>query len=288
MAHPAFKYLRAHTQTLTGMAALDFGGGPMSLADGQSSERVRQNGVGQLLRPSGHTSRGRALLPSRRGRHTKRPAGRGPRPRVLDAALRRRSRHSRENAAFVFVPIAQQPITDVTFFVRHDGNRPIARDVRAALTQVERGVPVLFVQSLEEATALGLLPQRLAAWIAGGVGATGLFLAALGLYGLMAFLVAQRTREIAIRMALGASRHSMQMMVMTQAARLGIAGAGVGLAFAGGLGMLMRNLLVGVPPIDLVSFGAAALIFLAVLTAASWSPSRRAATTDPAVALRAE
>jgi putative ABC transport system permease protein len=195
---------------------------------------------------------------------------------------------SEDPTAFVFVPIAQQPITDVTFFVRHDGNRPIARDVRAALTQVEPGVPVLFVQSLEEATALGLLPQRLAAWIAGGVGATGLFLAALGLYGLMAFLVAQRTREIAIRMALGASRHSMQMMVMTQAARLGMAGAGVGLAFAGGLGMLVRNLLVGVPPLDLVSFGAAALIFLAVLTAASWSPSRRAATTDPAVALRAE
>ncbi len=195
---------------------------------------------------------------------------------------------SEDPMPFVFVPIAQQPITDATFFIRHDPNRAIAQDVRAAMTQVEPGVPVLFVQSLEEATALGLLPQRLAAWISGGVGAVGVFLAALGLYGLMAFLVAQRTREIAIRVALGASPRKMQALVMAQAARLGVAGAGIGLVLAGGLGMLMQSLLFGVPPVDVVSFGAAAVIFIVVLAAASWSPSRRAATTDPAVALRAE
>ena len=78
------------------------------------------------------------------------------------------------------------------------------------MAQVEPNVPIVMLQSFEAAAAIGLLPQKLAAWIAGSVGTIGIFLAALGLYGLMAFLVAQRTREIAIRMALGASnrRHA--------------------------------------------------------------------------------
>ena len=78
------------------------------------------------------------------------------------------------------------------------------------MTQVEPNVPIILLQSFEDAAGIGLLPQKLAAWIAGSVGTIGIFLAALGLYGLMAFLVAQRTREIAIRMALGASSRDMQ------------------------------------------------------------------------------
>jgi putative ABC transport system permease protein len=195
---------------------------------------------------------------------------------------------SEDPIAFVFVPLAQQPMTDATFFIRHVEGREVAREVRSVIAQVEPSVPVLFLQSFEEATAFGLLPQRLAAWIAGAVGAAGVLLAALGLYGLMAFLVAQRTREIAIRMALGASRGDMQRMVITQAARLGVAGGVAGFALASGLGLLIERLLVGVPPVDPVSFGATALLFTGVLAAACWAPARRAATTDPAVALRAE
>ena len=97
---------------------------------------------------------------------------------------------------------------------------------------------------------IGLLPQKLAAWIAGSVGTIGIFLAALGLYGLMAFLVAQRTREIAIRMALGASNRDMRIDG-PEAGRLGWArSAGDRLALAGGIGTLAQRLLVGVPPID--------------------------------------
>ena len=156
------------------------------------------------------------------------------------------------------------------------------------MAQVEPNVPIVMLQSFDDATALGLLPQKLAAWIAGSVGTIGIFLAALGLYGLMAFLVAQRTREIAIRMALGASERDMRSMVLKQAGTLGAIGGVVGLLLAAGIGTLAQSLLVGVPPIDPVSFGGTALLFLVVLAIAAWTPATRAAATDPATALRAE
>jgi len=179
-------------------------------------------------------------------------------------------------------------MSDITFFIRHVPGRSIARDVRATVAEVEPSVPIVFIQSFAEAAALGLLPQRVATWIAGAVGGVGIFLAALGLYGLMAFLVAQRTREIAIRMALGASHGRVRSMVLGQAARLGIAGAVIGLALAGVVGMLARSLLVGVAPLDPISFGGATLLFVLVLGVACWAPAARAGATDPAAALHAE
>jgi predicted permease len=189
---------------------------------------------------------------------------------------------------FVFVPMAQQPLGEVTLFIKHASGRSVARDVRAAVAQIEPSVPVLLLQPFEDATAIGLIPQKLAAWTAGSVGTIGIFLAALGLYGLMAFLVTQRTREIAIRMALGASRSDVQSMVLKQAARLGAIGGVIGLVLAAAIGVLVRSLLVGVPPLDPIAFGGTALIFSAVLAVACWTPARRAASTDAATALRAE
>ncbi len=116
----------------------------------------------------------------------------------------------------------------------------------------------------------------------------GLLLSALGLYGLMAFLVVQRTREIAIRMAPGASGITVRAMVMRQAAWLAVGGALLGLGLSVGAASLARGLLVGVDPMDPVSFGATVLLLAAVLLAACWAPVRRAAAADPAVALRAE
>ncbi len=188
---------------------------------------------------------------------------------------------------FVYVPLAQNPITNLELFVRHDG-RPVARDLRSAIAQVEPNVPIVMLQSYDAAAAIGLLPQRLAAWMAGGVGTVGAFLAALGLYGLMAFLVAQRTREIAIRMALGATDDDMRGMVLKHASRLGVIGALTGLAVAAGVGVLARSLLIGTSPMDPLAFGGTAVLFAVVLVAASWAPARRAARTNPAAALRIE
>jgi len=189
---------------------------------------------------------------------------------------------------FVYVPLAQQAFSEFSLFVRHAPGRPVAADVRAAMAQVEPNVPIVLLQSFEDAVAVGLLPQRLTAWIAGSVGSLGVGLAALGLYGLMAFVVTQRTREIAIRMALGASGANMRAMVLKQAAWLGATGGIIGLVLAGAIGTLAQGLLVGVPAIDPVAFGSTALLFAVVIAAACWTPARRASATDPAVALRAE
>jgi predicted permease len=189
---------------------------------------------------------------------------------------------------FVYVPAAQQPTPQLEFYLRHAAGQSIGADVRAAFAQVEPSVPIIMMQSFEDAAALGLVPQRLAAWLAGVVGALGIFLAALGLYGLMAFVVAQRTREIAIRMALGATRRTVRSMVLQQAGWLAAAGAMIGLVLAAAVGTLAQSLLFGVPAIDPVSFGGTALLFALVLGLACWPPASRAAATDPADALRAE
>ena len=195
---------------------------------------------------------------------------------------------SSANAPFIYVPMSQQPIPVMEFYVRHAPGRQVAPEIRTVMAQVEPNVPIVMLQSFDDAVSIGLLPQKLAAWIAGSVGTIGVFLAALGLYGLMAFLVAQRTKEIAIRMALGASERDMRAMVLRQAATLGAIGGVIGLLLAAGIGTLAQTLLVGVPPIDPASFGGTALLFLIVLAIAAWTPAARAASTDPATALRAE
>jgi putative ABC transport system permease protein len=189
---------------------------------------------------------------------------------------------------FVYVPFRQNPQAHVELFVRHAPGHSVLEDVRAVISGVDPRLPIVQIQPLEEAVAGEFFPQRLAAWTAGSLGSIGMFLAALGLYGLVAFLVAQRAREIAIRMALGASEQAVWSMVLRQAARLGAIGAGLGLALAAGLGVVVQSLLVGVPPTDPVTFGGLVLLMASVLFAASYGPARRAARTDPAVALRAE
>ena len=189
---------------------------------------------------------------------------------------------------FVYFPLAQQFLSDLAFYVRRTPGSPQISAVRQAIRAFDANLPVIHAQTLEEATTIGLLPQKIAAWIAGSVGSVGLLLSALGLYGLAAFSVAQRTREIALRMALGASRESVLALVLGQSARLALAGGAIGLALAIGLGMVLRSLLIGIGPIDPVAFGTAVFTLALVLLAASWFPARRASRLDPMRALRAE
>jgi predicted permease len=223
---------------------------------------------------------------------------------------------------FIYVPLAQQFMSNVTFFVRHSSagaglagalggarrdstsgaglgstsgaglqpGRSSSRlaELRQAVVAFNPNLPVIHTQTLEQATTLALLPQRLAAWIASSVGTIGLLLAALGLYGITAFSVAQRAREIALRMALGATRESVLSLVLRQAGRLALIGTAIGLALAAGVSQLLGGLLVGIGSIDPLAFGTATMLLMLVLLAATWIPARRAAGMDPMRALRAE
>ena len=189
---------------------------------------------------------------------------------------------------FVYVPLAQSFMEDLTFYVRRAPGTSQIPAVRQAIRAFDPNLPVVHAQTLQQATAIGLLPQKIAAWIAGSVGVVGLLLAALGLYGLVAFSVAQRTREIAVRMALGATRESVLGLVLRQSARLALIGGVVGFALAIGVGLVLQSLLIGIRPIDPIAFGTAVSTLMVVLLAASWIPARRASRLDPMRALRSE
>jgi len=189
---------------------------------------------------------------------------------------------------FVYVPLAQSYMADLTFYVRRAPGASQIPAARQAIHAMNPTLPVIHAQTLEEATAIGLLPQRIAAWIAGSVGSVGLLLSALGLYGLAAFSVVQRTRELALRMALGATRESVMTLVLGQSARLALVGGAVGVALALGVSLVLRSLLIGIRPVDPLAFGTAVSTLAIVLLAASWFPARRASQLDPMRVLRAE
>jgi predicted permease len=189
---------------------------------------------------------------------------------------------------FIYVPLAQQFMSEITFLVRHEAAGSRIADLRRAVGEFDPNLPVIHTQTLQDATAVALLPQRLAAWIAGSVGTIGLILAALGLYGITAFAVAQRTREIAVRMALGATRQRVLSLVLRQSGRLAVVGTIVGLALAAAVSKLLESLLVGIGSIDPLAFGAATAVLVGVLFFAAWTPAHRASRMDPMRALRAE
>lgn len=193
---------------------------------------------------------------------------------------------------FLYVPIAQQAWGSPHFFLRHDGRLAsgggLTGAIRAALKDVDPNLPLVRVAPLRDSADFGLLPQRLAASIAGSLGGVALLLAGIGLYGITAFTVARRTREIGLRMALGASPNRLQALVVLQSLKLTAIGAGVGLLFAAGLARLVSEMLFGVSPLDPVAFGGTVAVLALVAAVASYVPARRAARVNPVVALRTD
>jgi putative ABC transport system permease protein len=188
----------------------------------------------------------------------------------------------------VYVPLQQQYTPAVTIVARTTHGQRIANEMRSIVAAINPELPIISSQTLEESVALGLVPQRIAASVAGSLGLVGLLLAAVGIYGVTAYAVTRRTREIGIRVALGAQRGEIVGLVLSQGMSLVLIGAIIGLTLAAGAGMALAPMLFGVPAIDPVTFAGAALLFGIVSVIACYVPARRATRVDPLTALRCE
>lgn len=192
---------------------------------------------------------------------------------------------------YLFVPIYQQPFLRAELLVRHDAalaSAAMVAPVRQMVRAANPYLPVVATNTLAEVAAFGMVPQRLAATLAGTLGAAGLVLAAIGLYGLMAYAVASRTREIGIRQALGADAGTIVRMFVRQGLTLASIGSAAGLALGLALGFAIQSLLFGISPLDPIAVGGTIAAMLLVGLAASYLPARRASAVTPLAALRSE
>ncbi len=160
--------------------------------------------------------------------------------------------------------------------------------VREAVWGVTSSVPVAQVRMHEELVERSMARTSFTLVMLGIAAAVALLLGAVGIYGVISYAVSQRTREIGVRMALGAERGDVSRMVVGQGMILAGIGVGLGLLAAFGLTRLMASLLFGVQPVDLPTYGVVSLALASVAVVASWLPARRAAAVDPAVTLRQE
>jgi predicted permease len=189
-----------------------------------------------------------------------------------------------------FIPIVQQPPPMAGIVVKAQGGdaAKLTGAIREALREVDPNQPMFDVKTMEERVLESLGPRRVVAGLLSLFGALALTLAALGLYGVISYAVAQRTQEIGIRMALGAERSAVLGMVLNQGVRLAVAGVVIGLIGAYAAARLISTQLYQVQPFDPVTFGVVALILGAVALGACYIPALRATRVDPVIALRYE
>jgi predicted permease len=189
----------------------------------------------------------------------------------------------------VFVNEAQLPPPDITYVIMTGGNAAaLAPAARKALAGIDSALPLDVVMAYDQyihEMLIGLIYVAVMLAVDAGI---ALLLAAIGIFGVMANLVGERTREIGVRLAIGASREDVLRMVMRRAARLTVVGLAIGLALAFELAHLTAGLLFGVRPHDPVVFSAITAVVAMIALASSWIPARRAARINPMTALHDE
>jgi putative ABC transport system permease protein len=188
----------------------------------------------------------------------------------------------------LYVPYMQFPAARLMLVVRHESAANPTAAIRQAVQSIDKDLPIFSINTMERRLAQSILPQRLNMWLISIFAATALLLAAIGLYGVMSYSVAESTRDIGIRMALGARPADVVRLVIGQGMRVLLIGLAIGLGAAYALTRLMRSLLFGVTPTDGLTFVSVSLLLAAVALLACWIPARRAARVDPMVALRYE
>jgi predicted permease len=189
----------------------------------------------------------------------------------------------------VYLPHAQSYRPELMLLVRGDEfGAAVVDGIRTGLRQVDPNLSVTPIQSLDSVTSIGTLPQRIAAFVTTGLGVLALLLSALGVYGVIAYHVAQRTREIGVRIALGARRTDVVRLILGGGLRLAGPGLLIGLVAGIALSRLIRGFILGVAPVDPLTFAAVPAVLLIAVALASWLPARRASAIEPTVALRSD
>ena len=189
----------------------------------------------------------------------------------------------------VYLDIYQRPAKDLAMFLRGQlDTGAIEGQVREQVQSVDPELPVFRAQRLDDVLSESLSARRFSLEMVGLFALTALLLAGLGIYGTISFVVGEQTREIGIRLALGADRGTILAMVLKQGFRLAITGATVGLAGAFIVSRLMQGVLYGISPGDLLTFMSVTILLTAVALAACYIPARRAMRVDPLAALRHE
>jgi putative ABC transport system permease protein len=192
----------------------------------------------------------------------------------------------------IYVPFTQKPFPSM--LVMHVALRArmdpalLTSSVRQQIHQLDADLPVSNVATLSTLVDQSLVSQRFAMWLIGAFGIVSLLLACIGLYGVVSYSVLQRSREMGLRMALGAKRTTVIAMVLGQGARLTGVGMAAGLIAALAVTRLMANLLYGVQPTDWITFATVVPLLAGVALAACYVPAHRASRVDPATALRNE
>jgi predicted permease len=190
---------------------------------------------------------------------------------------------------FYYLPASQRYMPQMVLYSRGDlTSAALITAIREAATQIDPDQPLLPARSLDEALEVFFLPQRIAAWVAGLMGFVALLLGAVGVYGITAFSVARRTREIGIRLALGASRGTVIRAMMRTGLVAPTIGMLLGVTIAVAVTRLLGSLLAGVSPLDPVTFGLVLGGLTAIAACAVLVPTKRASAVDPATTLRAE
>jgi hypothetical protein len=212
---------------------------------------------------------------------------------VVGVARDVRGRLDRAPDNQVYVPLAAQLGRDVTFLVRARDARAgteagVLPSARAALGALDASVPVAALEPMTTTVRAATADNRLVGAVFGTFAGAALVLAVVGVYGVVAYQVAQRARELGVRLALGARPADVRALVLGDGARLAAAGLGLGLLLTLAVTRVLGTVLYGVSAADPGVLGLAAAALATATLAASWLPARRAARADPAAALRAE
>jgi ABC-type antimicrobial peptide transport system permease subunit len=192
----------------------------------------------------------------------------------------------------IYVPLSQNPypnaLRNVFLVIRSRKSEPasLVASIRSLVRSLDRGVPVSQGQDMEKIISDSLAQRKLNVMLFVVFAALATLLAFVGIYGVMAYVVAERTQEIGIRMSIGAEAKNILGMVIADGAKLATAGIGIGLLAAFGLTRFIRSLLFGVAVTDPVTFVVMVLVVLGVALVASIVPARKAASVDPLIALK--